>query len=120
MSISNIHMPSFTLVLTSGHRSHRRHPSAITFDTLSNAPDRLMTTIDLRYEDEDDNYDVSTTSIDQKDVDSAVTLTEAELSSTGSIEKEVRHSAKACLLLFVQKLAFKEKLAFVKKSFSSR
>ena len=42
MAILNIPMPSFTLVLTTGHRSHRRHPSTITFDTLLNAPDRLM------------------------------------------------------------------------------
>jgi hypothetical protein len=35
-------MPSFTLVLTTGHQSHRRHPSTLTFNTLSSAPDRLM------------------------------------------------------------------------------
>ena len=42
MAILDIPMPSFTLVLTSGHCSHHRHPATIRFDTPSNAPDRLM------------------------------------------------------------------------------
>jgi len=74
MAILNTPMPSFTLVLTSGH-----------FDTLPSAPDRLMTT-----------------SINQEDVDSPVILNEAELLSSGSIAKEGR-SIKANMLLFLRK-----------------
>ncbi|KAF8816648.1 hypothetical protein BYT27DRAFT_7248083 [Phlegmacium glaucopus] len=120
MAILNIPMPSFTLVLTSGQCSHRRHPTP--FDTrvlLPSAPDHLMKTIDLRGEPEDDrsNYtDVPTTSVNQEHVQLPTIFEEAEPSSSGSIAKEAGNPIKANLLAFLRKFVFK---CLVKKMSSS-
>jgi len=112
-------MPSFTLVLTSGHCSHPRHPTTIRFDTLSTASDHLMKTIDFRDELEDDHghdTNVSTTSISQEDINFPV-IKEAELSSSASIAKDTGHPAKTNLFLFLHKCI--GKLALVKKTSST-
>ncbi|KAF8804372.1 hypothetical protein BYT27DRAFT_7207061 [Phlegmacium glaucopus] len=120
MAISNIPMPSFTLALTSGHCSHRRHPT--TFDTcvlLPSAPGHLMKTVDLRGEPEDDRSsytEVPTTSVNQEYVHLPTIFEETEPSSSGNIAKEAGNPIKANLLAFLRKFVFKR---LVKKMSSS-
>ncbi|KAF8816696.1 hypothetical protein BYT27DRAFT_7248121 [Phlegmacium glaucopus] len=113
-------MPSFTLALTSGQCSHRRHPT--TFDTcvlVPSAPDHLMKTIDLRGEPEDDRSNYAedfTTSVNQEHVHLPTIYEEAEPSFLGSIAKKAGNPIKVNLLAFLRKFVFK---GLVKKMSSS-
>jgi len=104
MAISNIPLPSFTLVLTTGHPSDRRHPATITYALPPSVPDHLH---------------LMTFAVGQENADLPTIFKEAEPSSSGGIAKKAGYSIKANLLLFLHKFVFKPNSAIVKEMSSS-